>query len=144
VTVEDLRAFVGQWELTVDLVSAEDVRGDVRFDLMGHVLVQRTTIPVPEAPDSCCVMVSQDDGRYTQHYFDSRGVARIYEMTFDGRNWILERTQPDFTPLDFYQRYVGSFGDDLRTITGQWQSSPDGREWSRDFALTYRRVESSP
>jgi len=23
---------------------------------------------------------------YTQHYFDSRGIARLYAMTFDGRD----------------------------------------------------------
>ena len=106
---------------------------------MGEVLVQRTTVPVPEAPDSCCIVVLRD-GKFTQHYFDSRGVARLYEMTFDGRTWTLERTKPDFTPLDFHQRYVGTFSDDLTTIAGQWQSSRDGREWNRDFGLTYQRA----
>ena len=75
----------------------------------------------------------------SQHYFDSRGVARLYRMTFDGHRWTLERTAPDFTPLEFHQRYLGTFSDDRGTITGEWQSSPDGRGWSRDFGLTYRR-----
>jgi hypothetical protein len=138
--IEDLLIFVGRWELTVDLPGGEDTRGDVVFDLMGDVLVQRTTIPIPEAPDSCCVVVRQDDGSYMQHYFDSRGVARLYGMAFDGHTWTLERTKPDFTSLDFHQRYVGTFSDDLRTITGEWQSSTNGREWSRDFGLSYRRA----
>ena len=137
--IEDLAAFVGSWELLVDLPGAEDVRGQVVFDVMGEVLVQRTSVPIPEAPDSCCVVVCQD-ATYTQHYFDSRGVARLYAMTFDGRAWTLERTKADFTSLDFCQRYVGAFSDDLTTIAGEWQSSDDGHEWRRDFALTYRRV----
>lgn len=135
----DLRPLVGRWELMVDLPGAEDVRGDVIFDLMGDALVQRTTVPVPEAPDSCCVVVV-NDGRLVQHYFDSRGAARLYDMTFDGRTWTLERTRPDFTSLEFQQRYVGAFNDDLTTITGEWQSSADGQEWVRDFGVTYRRI----
>ncbi len=103
-----LRDLAGEWELAVDLPGAEGVRGHVLFETMGEVLIQRTTVPVAEAPDSCCVVVTGDDGRYIQHYFDSRGVARLYAMTFDGRTWTLERTKPDFSPPDFHQRFVGS------------------------------------
>ncbi len=137
-TVDDLAAFVGEWDLEVDLPGAEDVRGHVVFELMGDVLVQRTTVPVPQAPDSCCIVVAHD-GRFMQHYFDSRGVARLYEMTFDGRTWTLERTKPDFTPLEFHQRYAGVLAPDHSTIEGEWQSSADGSDWTRDFGLTYRR-----
>jgi hypothetical protein len=80
------------------------------------------------------------DAAYTQHYFDSRGVARLYAMTLDDRTWTLERTTSDFTSLDFCQRYVGTFSEDLTTIAGQWHSSDDGLAWRRDFGLTYRRV----
>jgi hypothetical protein len=140
VAITELQAFVGRWELAVDLPGAEDTRGHVEFDLMGDVLVQRTTIPNPDAPDSCCVVLAGDDGSYLQHYFDSRGVARLYRMTFDGRAWTLERTESDYTPLDFHQRYVGALSDDLAMISGEWQSSSDGRDWSRDFGLTYYRA----
>jgi hypothetical protein len=139
--IDALQAFIGHWELTVDLPGAEDVLGQVEFDAIGEILVQVTTVPVPQAPDSCCVVVVQD-GKFTQHYFDSRGVARLYEMTFDGRTWTLERTKPDFTPLEFHQRYVGTFSDDLTTITGEWQSSSDGRAWTRDFGMIYRRSQT--
>lgn len=114
------------------------------FDMLGDLLVQRTWVPVPEAPDSCCVVVGQDDGSYVQHYFDSRGVARLYAMTFDGRTWTLERTSPDFTPLEFCQRFTGTLVDDNTAINGEWQSSADGSEWSRDFGLTYRRSGMIP
>jgi hypothetical protein len=109
-----LRDLAGEWELAVDLPGAGDVRGQVVFELLGEILVQRTTVPVPQAPDSCCVIVTTADGGYVQHYVDSRGAARLYAMTFDGRTWTLERTK--------------------------WQSSPDARQWTRDFGLTYTRV----
>jgi hypothetical protein len=88
-----LRDFVGEWELTTDLPGGEGIRGRVVFETMGDVLVQRTTVPVPEAPDSCALVVTSDDGGFVQHYFDARGVVRLYEMTFDGRTWTLERTK---------------------------------------------------
>ena len=135
-----LTDFVGTWELQVDLPGADDVRGHVVFELLGELLVQRTTIPVPEAPDSVCVVVTGDDGSFVQHYFDSRGVARLYEMTYDGDKWTLERTKPDFTSLEFCQRFVGRFADDRASIAGEWQSSTDGSEWTKDFGLTYRRL----
>ena len=135
-----LRALAGEWKLAVDLPGAEDVRGHVLFETMGEVLVQRTTVPVPEAPDSFCLVVTGDDGRYIQHYFDSRGTARLYAMTFDGRTWTLQRTKADFSPLDFHQRFVGTISDDGATIDAQWQSSADGQQWTRDFGLTYTRI----
>ena len=137
--IEALRDFVGEWELEVGLPGAEGLRGRVVFEFLGEVLVQRTYVPVPEAPDSVSVIVAGPEG-YVQHYFDSRGVARLYAMTFDGTAWTLERTKADFSPLNFCQRYVGSFSDDRRMLDGEWQTSDDGREWRRDFRLTYRRA----
>lgn len=137
--IDELRDFIGAWELAVDLPGAGDVRGHVVVEPLGELLVQRTTVPVPEAPDSVCVIVA-NDGRFVQHYFDSRGVARLYEMTYDGDTWTLERTKPDFTPLEFCQRFVGRFSDNRASISGEWQSSADGSEWAKDFGLTYHRV----
>ena len=137
--IEDLAGFVGTWSIAVDLPGAEDARGRVEFESVGEIVVQRATVPDP-ALDSCCVVMRQDDGTYLQHYFDSRGVARLYAMTFDGRTWTLERTKPDLSPLDFCQRYIGTVSDDLATIDGEWQSSPDGTDWTRDFRLTYHRT----
>jgi hypothetical protein len=50
------------------------------------------------------------------------------------------RTKPDFSPLDFHQRFVGSIGDDGATIDGEWQSSDGGYQWTRDFRLTDTRI----
>jgi hypothetical protein len=136
-----LRDLAGEWELATDLPGGEDVRGHVVFDPMGDVLVQRTTVPVPQAPDSCCVVVAADDGGFVQHYFDSRGVARLYEMTFDGRTWTLERTRADFSPLDFCQRFTATVSDDRTAIAGEWFSSADGQQWTRDFGLAYVRTD---
>jgi hypothetical protein len=53
---------------------------------------------------------------------------------------IVTRESPDFTPLDFRQRFTGTFSDDGNTISGAWETGHDSGEWERDFALTYRRI----
>jgi hypothetical protein len=109
--------------------------------LDGQFLVQRSEVPDPDAPDGLAIIGLASDGEtYTQHYFDSRGIARVYAMTFRDGVWRLLRNAPDFTPLSFSQRFTGTFGDGGRTIRGRWEKSSDGSSWELDFELTYTRV----
>ena len=99
-----------------------------------------TTAPDP-APNSLAIVGLDSDGRtYTQHYFDSRGVARVYSMTFNDGVWKLLRDKPDFSPVDFSQRFTGTFRDDSAAIVGRWEISHDGVRWEHDFDLAYMRV----
>jgi hypothetical protein len=66
-------------------------------------------------------------------------VARIYNMTFDGGTWTLQRDAEDFTPLDFAQRFTGTFEDES-TINGAWEHSDDGVTWTRDFGLSFKKL----
>ena len=142
-----LDVFVGEWVIEArfpgDQPTAEEgARGRSRFgwDLGRQYLVQRTEVPVPEAPDSLTIVsANPETGAYTQHYYDSRGVARLYAMTLAGGMWTLARESPDFTPLDFRQRFTGTFSADGTTISGAWEKRLD-RDWRHDFALTYRRA----
>ena len=77
---------------------------------------------------------------YLQHYFDSRGIARVYRMGFADGVWTLGRNELDFSPLDFSQRYSGRFSDDGTSIDGVWEICEDGETWRKDFDLTYRRI----
>ena len=139
-----LEPLVGTWD-----VEAASPRGDwsgtgrTTFEwlLARAFVLQRADTDHPAAPSVHAIFAPAADGNgWTQHYFDSRGVVRTYEMTFDGRTWTLLRRAPDFSPLDFHQRYVGTFSDDGETIDGQWEMSDDGEQWHTDFRLTYRRA----
>ena len=77
---------------------------------------------------------------FTQHYFDSRGVVRLYAMTFDGRELVLERHEPDFSGLPFHQRFEGTLSADGDRMDGRWLKSSDGVAWEVDFPLTYVRA----
>ena len=140
-----LEPFVGEWRIDAPAFPIAPELADrarVRFEWIvgGAFLLETSTVPIPEAPDGHIVIGLDDGDGYLQHYFDSRGVARLYAMQFDGREWTLERNAPDFSPLPFHQRWSGRFGDDGRTIAGRWETSPDGRDWQLDFELLYERV----
>ena len=150
--LERLGVFVGEWVLTARFpdgelapssASQEGPQARSRFEwaLDGKFLLQRTEAPVPEAPDSLAIVsVDLATGAYTQHYYDSRGVVRLYAMTFTNGAWTLTRESPDFSPLDFRQRFTGTFGPDGNTISGAWEKGADDSGWEHDFALPYRRA----
>ncbi|MFJ6084555.1 hypothetical protein ACIQI8_24440 [Streptomyces sp. NPDC092369] len=138
-----LDALVGEWELRADFPGRTVPPGRSVFEwtLDGRFLVQRTEVPLAEAPDTMSVIaVDQETGGYTQHYFDSRGVVRLYAMTFVDGLWQLVRETPDFTPLSFRQRFTGRFSADGDTISGAWEIAKDASaDYEHDFALTYHR-----
>jgi hypothetical protein len=142
-----LDVFIGEWIVDArfpGIASGNGVVARSRFEwlLDRQFLLQRTEIPIPEAPDSLSIIsVDLATGAYTQHYYDTRGVVRLYAMSLADGLWTLLRESPDFTPLDFRQRFVGTFSADGNTISGAWQlGSPDDREWQHDFTLDYRRT----
>jgi hypothetical protein len=146
--MDTLTPLLGEWRMTAifkDLPSA-DTDARVRFEWLsgGPFLIQRWEIPIPEAPDGIAIIGPdpESEGQYLQHYFDSRGVARVYEMSLENGVWKLWRDAPDFSPLHFSQRYSGAFSDDGRTITGAWEICHDGAgaTWEHDFDLTYTKA----
>jgi hypothetical protein len=96
-----LDVFVGEWVVEARFPGGDGATARSWFEwaLDRQFLIQRTEVPVPEAPDGLMI-VSADlgTGAYTQHYYDSRGVVRLYAMTFAGGVWTLTRESPDFTP----------------------------------------------
>jgi hypothetical protein len=143
-----LDAFVGEWLVEARFPGGQPVpsgegpaaRSRFEWALDGQFLLQRTETSSPEAPDSL-TMVSVDlkTGAYTQHYYDSRGVVRLYAMGLADGAWTLTRESPDFSPLDFRQRFTATFSDDGNIISGAWEICRNGAGWEHDFALTYRR-----
>jgi hypothetical protein len=147
-----LDVFVGEWVLEARFPGGEpapspaegegpQARSRFEWALDGRFLLQRSDRPVPQAPDSLAIVsVDLETGEYTQHYYDSRGVVRLYAMSLADGVWTLTRESPDFSPLDFGQRFTGTFSQDGKTIDGAWEKRMGGADWKHDFALTYRRA----
>ncbi len=134
-----LEALVGDW--TVDGALPADpsfsIRGWASFEWLpgGAFLVERWGIEVPEFPDGIAIIGADPaTGALTQHYYDSRGVQRVYGMSLADGVWKLWRDD------DFSQRFTGAFSEDGATVTGRWEIAHDGVTWEHDFDLVYARV----
>jgi hypothetical protein len=144
-----LEPLVGEWSVALVMPGQErpaelpDIGARVAFEWMGEkaFLVERWTVPVPGAPDGIA-LIGWDEGRATflQHYFDDRGVARVYEMVFGGGVWRLERTKADWGAFEFSQRFTGTFAAGGDEIAGTWEIAEDHRTWRKDFDLIYTRL----
>jgi hypothetical protein len=135
-----LERFVGEWQVEVGVPNAPVGRTVFRWGLDNQFLIQESEVPDPNAPNSLAIVAVALDGTYTQHYFDARGVVRLYAMTMSDGSWTLVRDQPDFTPLDFSQRFVGAFVGGTDRIEGAWEMSVQGDGWRHDFDMSYTRV----
>jgi hypothetical protein len=144
--LERLEPLVGSWtvEAIFPSMGPTGVAGRTTFEwaLDGRYLLQRAEVDHPDAPNALTVIAPAADGDgFTQHYFDSRGVVRLYAMTFAGGEWTLRRTAPDFSPLGFSQRFSARVSADGDAIAGAWETSNDGGAvWEHDFELVYRRI----
>lgn len=91
-----LDVFVGEWVMEARFPGDQptpstadgdgpQVRSRFEWALGRQFLLQGTEIPIPEAPDDLTIVsVDPQTGAVTQHYCDSRGVARLYAMTLAG------------------------------------------------------------
>src|SRR5262249_14134712 len=139
-----LDVFVGEWVMPArfpgDQPAPPDAAGGgptarSRFEwaLDRQFLLPRTQVPVPEAPDSLSfISVALEPGASTQHYYDSRGVVRLHAMRLADGVWTLTRESPAFTPLDFRQRFIGTFSEDGNTISGAGEKNLNGAGGEHD------------
>jgi hypothetical protein len=135
-SLHGLDALVGEWttEATHPAFPSTVVNGRSEFEwLEGEkFLVLRAKTDHPDFPDSISVIGDTDGLR--MHYFDSRGVHRVYEVGVSEKAWEISRDAPGFD-----QRFTGHFEDDGDTISGLWKLSRDNKTWDDDLQITYRR-----
>jgi hypothetical protein len=107
-------------------------------------LIYRTRYDHPDIPDGISI-IGDTDGLH-MHYFDTRGVHRIYDVKVTDEGWevAMDRDSPagSFASPDerFSQRTKFTFDDDDRTMTGEGKLSHDNMDWEDDLQITYRRA----
>ena len=112
---------------------SEPVTGRQRYErvLGGAFVLQHWTYDHPDFPDAPALL---SDDRY--HYFDVRGITRVFELEVDDAGWSMIRLDGDFS-----QRFTARFrGPEVMESTGE-VSHDHGATWQPDFTMTYRRVE---
>ena len=135
-----LEPLVGEWTVEARAPDGQPWPGAARASFRWHPsrahLVQEVVTDSPGAPDSTSIIgCDAANGTYVQLYSDQRGVCRIYTMRMDGRRWTLQREGEPFA-----QRFIAAISDDGRTIAGRWEKAENGRDFTVDFHLTYRKT----
>lgn len=130
-----LEVLVGDWEVEVPQFPGQ--RGLATFEWLedGAYLCFHSDAPDP-AP-SATLVIGRDESSevYTVLHYDSRGVSRVYQMTFGEGVWKMWRQAPGF-----WQRFSGTLSHDGSSIRAAWEKSPDGSTWEHDFDLIYSKV----
>ena len=138
--MEALEPLIGEWTTEVRHPDIGVVHGRMSVEWLdgGGYLVQRSSTEDTRFPRGICLIGPTEAGdRIVQHYFDSRGVARVYETSLENGVWLTWRDDPEMS-----QRFTGRFTDDGSAIEVTLErTEPDGT-WVHDFDLTYRRKEA--
>lgn len=148
-----LNRLVGTWstESTHPLMPGVVVRGTVVVEWLDgrRFLSHRARTDHPDIPDALWIIGDMSHDRVPQtkgailpfaaagmrlHYFDARGVFRVFETSIDDESWKYWNEAPGFS-----QRFTGTFQDGGNTIIGQTQLRRDDVHWKDDLAITYRR-----
>lgn len=151
-TLEPLNRLVGTWETeaTHPMMPGVVVHGTATIEWLEgeRFLMNRSRTDHPDFPDALSVIghldhdrvdsgtgeVADGEPRLRMHYFDSRGVFRVYETSIDAASWRVWRDTPGFS-----QRFTGALSDEGDTISGVWQLRRDDVHWADDLKITYRR-----
>jgi hypothetical protein len=128
-----LDRLLGTWKVTMHhSAMSEPITGRQRYErvLDGAFVLQQWTYDHPDFPDAMALL-SED--RY--HYFDVRGITRVFDLDFDEGGWSMIHLEEDFS-----QRHTARFrGPDAIESTGE-MSYDTGVTWQPLFEMSYQRV----
>jgi hypothetical protein len=137
------RRLVGSWttEATHPELPGTTVSGaaDVQWLEGDRFLIFRAQNDHPDFPDS--ISIIGDTAGLQWHYFDSRGVHRVYEFQVTDDGWEIARDAAGSDAPEFSQRLTVAFEDDDDTMAGQSKISFDNETWQDDLEITYRRTQ---
>jgi hypothetical protein len=132
------RRLVGAWtsEATHPEVPGTTVSGTAEVQWLEgeRFLIFRARNDHPDFPDSISIIGETDGLQW--HYFDSRGVHRIYEMRVTDDGWEIARDAPQFS-----QRLMVTFEDEDNAMAGESKLSRDDETWQDDLQIMYRRSQ---
>jgi len=136
--LDRLDALVGTWttEATHPMLPGI-IHGTATFEWLEgrRFLVWRSDNPPGTVPRALAVIGGgASPGVWPMHYFDERGVARVYQVSMDDGVWRMWRDHPGFS-----QRLAGLFDDGGRTLRVTTELD-QGDGWKPDLEMTYRRA----
>lgn len=127
-----LDRLLGSWDLVMHHSQmSEPVHGQQSYKraLDDAFVMMHWEYDHPDFPDAIAIL---DATRY--HYFDVRGVIRVFDFQLKTSGWVMTWLDPEFS-----QRSTGTFRDD-DTIEVRGERSADrGESWEDDFTMVLTR-----
>lgn len=136
--LDQLEPLVGEWTTESTHPHLDGViTGRTTFEWMRakRFLIWRSQHDRENTVPNAFALIGSGDtpGVFPVHYFDERGVQRLYSTSMVDGVWTMWRDQPGFS-----QRWRGVFEDGGRTIRVTTELQQDG-PFKPDLATTYRR-----
>jgi hypothetical protein len=150
--MKSFEPLIGKWhgegEMAVEPPMKISV--DSKIERLGEFIVMTSVGKPAEVPDTISIIGGAPDGEpQPMHYFDSRGVKRLFMTILEGSTWKIWRAPgEDWNGPDgpgFNQRFIGEISADGKKIAGRWErgTGDAGDKWEIDFPLNYVKVSSS-
>ena len=136
-----LEPFIGEWEYTMynawflESMDAE-VKGFTTIERLHEAFVVIRDTDADQKPGGIMVIVYSDpQEKYEMFYYDQRGVARIFDTTFDGKKLVFSREDKDM-----HQRMTLEITTDgLHSVAEA--SDDQGKTWRKDLEMAYVKVK---
>ena len=135
-----LESLVGEWDVTTThawfLESLDtEIPGSATIEWYADAFLMLRSRSSDDSTFELAIGRSDARDEYVAFSHDSRGVYRVFEMTFDDGEWTLLREDPDF-----HQRLVMRIEPD-RVVMRADASEDAGQTWRKDldFILERRR-----
>src|SRR6266567_5951154 len=139
---------IGEWhaEGEIPMEPPMKISEEAKIERLGKFIVFRAVAEPAEVPDSISIIGGAPEGEpEPMHYFDERGVKRLYLTSVEGSTWKIWRAPGEDWNVPhgpgFNQRFIGDISADGATIEARWERSMGdaGDQWEIDFPLTYVR-----
>ena len=133
--------WLGEGEMPIDPPMRITVEATV--ERLGPFLIFRSRGDPADVPDSISIIGGAPEGEpQPMHYFDERGVERLYVTSIEGSTWTISRSPGEDwngpAGPGFNQRFIGELSPDGERIDGRWERGMGdaGDQWELDFPLS--------
>ena len=146
--MQEFEPLIGEWraEGEIPIEPPMKISGEATLERLGAFVVFRAVSEAADVPDSLSVIGGAAAGQpQPMHYFDSRGVERLYLTEIEGSTWKIWRAPGEDWNYPngpgFDQRFIGKISADGNMIDARWErgTGDAGDRWELDFPVTYRR-----
>jgi hypothetical protein len=146
--MKDFEPLIGEWhgEGAFPMEPPMKMSTEAKMERLGEFIVFSSVGEPAELPDSISIIGGAPEGEpQPMHYFDSRGVMRLFMTALEGSTWKIWRAPgEDWNGPHgpgFNQRFIGEISADSKTIEGRWERGlgDAGDDWEIDFPMTYVR-----